>query len=484
MFTDLSLDMSAELALELYRIGCLKFDGPYTLKSGIQSPYYVDLRLLVSHPSLLSSLAEAIHDKTNLLEYELLCGVPYTALPIATALSLHSRIPMLLKRKEAKAYGTKKLIEGEFASGQKVLIIEDLITSGVSILETAEALIQAGLQVAGAVVILDREQGGIENLRAKGIQVFALTTVSEAIEALFASGKVDAVKKQLVLNFTTNPVALPAEVPPPAKALSFEERSRIAVNPCAQALFALMARKKTNLCVSADVTKTSELLALAEAVGPFICCLKTHVDILVDFSLEFVMTLKDLARKFDFMLFEDRKFADIGNTVGFQLEAGPFSITSWADVVNAHVLPGEGLVLSIDQSFKRNSSPMGLLLIAEMSSAGNLFTDSYKSSTFALAEKYRDSVMGFICQSGDFSKSVSRKSMQFVYATPGVQIGKTGDGLGQQYRNPRQAIVQDGCDLIIVGRGVYGSDEPATQALVYQKEAWKAYEESVGIRPE
>lgn len=110
---------------------------------------------------------------------DLICGVPYTALPIATLMSAEYRIPMILKRKEAKDYGTKKLIEGNYSPGKVCLIVEDVVTSGSSILDTALELRKVGLEVNSSVVLIDRMQGGRENLKKHGIQMRAIYTIEE-----------------------------------------------------------------------------------------------------------------------------------------------------------------------------------------------------------------------------------------------------------------------------------------------------------------
>jgi len=189
-----------DLVLRLHDIEAIKF-GSFTLKSGIESPIYIDLRLLISYPILLKAISETIWDLIKHKEFELLCGVPYTALPMATAISLSHNIPMLLRRKEAKAYGTKKMIEGKYNSGQRCIIIEDLITSGSSIVETIEPLKYEGVIVKDVVVLIDREQGGRENLTERNVNLYSVLTMSEILIHLVDEGRIDALMVEKVEKF-------------------------------------------------------------------------------------------------------------------------------------------------------------------------------------------------------------------------------------------------------------------------------------------
>lgn len=127
----------------------------------------------------------------DVFAFDHLCGVPYTALPIATLLAVQAKKSMLMRRKEAKAYGTKKMIEGHYKPGQSCLIIEDVITSGSSVLETVKDLRQEGLKADYAVIILDREQGGSQNLAENNVQIKALFTMTKLIEILVRREKID-----------------------------------------------------------------------------------------------------------------------------------------------------------------------------------------------------------------------------------------------------------------------------------------------------
>lgn len=122
---------SEQLAIDLFNCGCVKF-GNIILKTGKSSPFYIDLRTTISYPSIVKNISELfLKNLMNDLNYDVICGVPYTAIPFATYLSILTNLPMLMKRKEAKSYGTKQLIEGKCIEGQRALIVEDIISSGM-----------------------------------------------------------------------------------------------------------------------------------------------------------------------------------------------------------------------------------------------------------------------------------------------------------------------------------------------------------------
>lgn len=195
--------MTKELILKLYEINAVKF-GEFKLKSGIMSPIYIDLRVTVSYPEILKLVAEAMWEKVENLDFDLLCGVPYTALPIATVISIEHNKPMIMRRKEVKDYGTKKAIEGNFSAGQKVLVVEDLVTSGISVFETIEPLQLEGLEVKDIVVLVDREQGGKKHLEEKGYNLHSVLTISEMLEVLGTENKLSEEMIDKVREFIKN----------------------------------------------------------------------------------------------------------------------------------------------------------------------------------------------------------------------------------------------------------------------------------------
>lgn len=169
-----------DLAKMLFNSGCIKF-GTFTLKSGVVSPVYIDLRAVTAFPMLLKSIAHEYVHLLKQLEFNQLAALPYAGLPIGTAISLNMDVPMLYPRKETKTYGTRACIEGVHSFGETVVIIDDLVTSGASVYEALEKLQSKQLHTKDIVVLIDREGGGAERLTKDG---YALHSVFKFTELL------------------------------------------------------------------------------------------------------------------------------------------------------------------------------------------------------------------------------------------------------------------------------------------------------------
>jgi uridine monophosphate synthetase len=190
--TQLNANLAA-LADGLLSAGCIKF-GEFTLKSGFKSPIYIDLRQIITYPKLLEQIGQAYLPLLKELKFERLAGLPYAAIPIATAISLAGNYPMIYPRKEAKSYGTKAEIEGEYHAGETAVIIDDLATTGGSKFEAIEKLTGAGLVVKDVVVLVDRQSGAKESLEQAGYAMHAALTISALLEYWESNGKVEMEK--------------------------------------------------------------------------------------------------------------------------------------------------------------------------------------------------------------------------------------------------------------------------------------------------
>ncbi len=165
----------------LLSMGCVQF-GEFTLKSGLVSPIYIDLRRLVGFPGWMTQVAAAYIRQLKTLEFDRIAGLPYAALPIATAVSLQGNYPMIYPRKSTKDYGTAADVEGIYHPGETVAVIDDLATTGGSKFEAIEKLTAVGLVVHDVIVLIDRESGAKEALESEGFRMHALFTLTQLLD--------------------------------------------------------------------------------------------------------------------------------------------------------------------------------------------------------------------------------------------------------------------------------------------------------------
>lgn len=228
-----------------------------------------------------------------------------------------------------------------------------------------------------------------------------------------------------------------------------------------------MHHKQTNVAVAADFTESQKILELADAIGPSICILKLHVDIIQDFSWNFIERLKEIAQKHQFLLCEDRKFADIGTIAQAQYKGGMYRICEWADIIIAHVITGKSCIEALAQV----GIPLqkGIFLIAQLSTADNLIDAEYTKAVKKIASEYPEFVVGFIAQTG------CSDNPHFLQVTPGISNMHQTRAHGQHYISIKQAIEENHSDIIIVGRDICQAKNPHQIAEEYRKEAWPLY---------
>lgn len=189
-----------KLVDDLFVIQALRF-GEFRLKSGVLSPFYVDLRGIIAHPPILQAVALRILDVLRPIRLDRIAGIPYAGLPIATAVALAGNLPMLYARKELKDHGTRRAIEGTYAPGEVVVLIDDVITDGASKFEAAAPFLEAGLVVKDFVIFLDREQGGTDRLREKGYALHSALRISDVLAHLQEAGRLAPDQYQRCLDF-------------------------------------------------------------------------------------------------------------------------------------------------------------------------------------------------------------------------------------------------------------------------------------------
>ena len=247
--------------------------------------------------------------------------------------------------------------------------------------------------------------------------------------------------------------------------------------PMARTYMEVAIRKKSLVCLAADRSTMAELNQLIDDVGAHLAALKTHVDLVDDWTPEAWSAFCSKAAAADLLIFEDRKFADIGGISRKQM-AGIYDIRTWADLVTAHLISGPDIVDGLQAGWNDVGRSGGVLLLAQMSSRGNLLEPKYTSQVVELGRTH-PGVFGFI---GNGSRPNELKLLRKAVGdgkliwTPGVNLA-VGDGeMGQRYGDPHEAVLA-GSDCIIVGSGIHKADDPAVQAEAYAKASWSALHE-------
>jgi uridine monophosphate synthetase len=450
--------------LDLFDIGAVKF-GTFKLKSGIISPFYLDFREIVSYPEIMNDLATLIAESVKTIECDQVSGIPYTALPIATLVSQKMRKPLIYARKEVKSYGTGKKVEGQFKTGDRCLVIDDVMSTGESKIEAAKVFAASGLSIAAFVVVVDRSFAGKNIIEANGYKYAALYTIADVTDILLRNNRLDEQKVRDVHQFLQNP--------PQAKSLpGLRQRKSTESNPSAAKLIDRMLEKKSNIVASIDISDNDQFLAVAKAVAPHVVMIKTHMDVMQRFDDAFLNALLTIAKNQRLFIFEDRKFADIGNTVRMQFHEGIYKIADWADYITVHGVAGPGILAGLFGEQQKTKT--GGFLLARMSAKDNLIDNAYTEKVLAMGIKH-PAVTGYIghgLNREDIRKFRASIPGHQLLAMPGVQLKAGGDELGQQYLSVEEAML-GGADLLIVGRGIYRSSDPAAAAEEYKNAAWQ-----------
>lgn len=451
-----------EFIIKLNKINAIKF-GSFTLKSGIISPFYINLREIISYPNILKELSKLLIDEIiKNKSFDIISGVPYTALPISSVISTLINKPMIYKRKEDKAYGLRNSIVGNFDKGNTCLLIEDLITTGESILETIESLEKEGIEVKDTVVIIDRSSDDGKALKDRGYKLHSLLTLNEITSTLKKYNHLSESKENEIIEFLAS-----------LKNKKANNNIKNINNPLTKKLIGKMNKKESNLILSLDVEDSKTFFSILDKVKNEIVMLKTHIDIIKDFNIDFIKKLKDYSLKYDFMIFEDRKFADIGNTVRKQYQSGIYNISDWADFVTVHLIAGESILNGLFDNISERSS----FLLARMSAKNNLITENYSRRVIDIGIRNEKVVSGFIGHGhneDDLKRFRNKIPYNFLLLTPGVKLDSKSDALGQSYLTPDKAI-RGGADCIIVGRGIIASKNPIDTAKKYREIAWNEY---------
>ena len=179
----------ANLILQLFDIGCITFEETVQA-SGQIFPYYIDLRRIISNPQVFDAVIGTYAEILQDLKFDRIAGIPYGSLPTASGLALRLNFPLIFPRKEVKAYGARRLIEGNYEAGETIVVVDDILISGKSAIEGAQKIESCGLKVCDIVVFIDHESGVCDRLQKSGYSPHAVLKISEINETLYQSGRI------------------------------------------------------------------------------------------------------------------------------------------------------------------------------------------------------------------------------------------------------------------------------------------------------
>ena len=415
--------------------------GDFKLKSGIKSNIYIDLRKVISFPKLHKEICNKIMEKIN-PDIDLICGTPYGAVSYASYISINSDIPMIFLRKEQKNHGTKKMIEGNYETNSKVVLIEDVTTTGSSIFETVNILEKHGLKVSQIITIISRHDNKTLYYNNKLIEyLYHVNDINGFNNSLIGKETCKILTNKLQSNTPVNEFlfnSLESEMIWPQSLIKNNKKS----------LKTIIKEKNTKICLAADVYKMDDLFNLINQVGHDICILKLHCDLIDNFYSNYnenIEILTELKKKYNFKIWEDRKLADIGSVMMRQISI----LSKWVDIISIHPISGEKGIEKITN--------MEIILILEMSTEGHLMNEEYQKNVLKIAEN-NNNVLGVVSQ-----HKVSDKLMHFV---PGISLNDKKDNLGQTYSNP---LNKNFADVYVIGRGIYLSENPKQEVIKYKK---------------
>lgn len=368
-----------QLILDLFESNCIQF-GKFTLKSRVVSPIYIDFKGVVGYPNIVKNIVNLFGERmTELnLNYTRLCGVPYGGIVFTSLLSQTTGKPMLIVRKEAKKYGMKKLIEGEYYNGESVVLVEDIISTGKSILEFAVKLTRQKLKITDILVICDRRLHHQNDLN--DYKIHSLFTIHDLLTILYKNEKITRETFLEVYSFIidSSPVKNTRDITFIRE--NFDTPMKLKISQ-------KIISKKSNICFSYFETDFFKLLDIAGRIGASIAILIYNSSIITDFNTERAILLKKLANEKNFALFDHLLLGNKTEILEKQLQTAGLI----ADIVSVSQDYGEANS-AIKVVNKKNRINTGIVF-----NIPNELTDNERLQLYNRGNDYPDNLIGFYC---------------------------------------------------------------------------------------
>ena len=408
---------------KLFSIEAIK-TGNFILKSGKTSNLYFDMRIIMSYPNIFNHIMQYFLLKYPdfLTDIDIITGIHFGGLPLANYISHKWNIPQIYIRDNIKNYGLSKVIEGTYNTSDRLLLIDDVMTSGGSIKDKIPIIEENNINLNKILVILDRS----ENI---------------TIDKLYSVFTLDDINK-FMINMYSN---------------------RYYDNLLSNKLYNLAFLKKSNIILSCDLDEMDKIFELIDKVHHNIIGIKIHIDLIKNITDKDIEKLNHIKEKYQIIIIEDRKVADIGFIVVKQLQ-GTHKINEWANYITAHPITGHEMFKAINDAYPN----LGIIMVSELSTKNNLISPEYIANSI----KMINNIAGIVSQSKIYDYI---HPFQCPTLSPGINLEIKGDNYGQQYKKANSRDLYNMGLFHIVGRGIYENDDPLEASLKYKKSGMKYF---------
>ena len=458
-----------QIIKKLYSEGIFTLDD-IVLKSGKKSPYYCDFRLLISKPELYQEVVEFIcaYLETLSVEYQHLGSVPIGSLPFTTSVANRLNQSFVIPRGEKKNYGKKCSMEGSLNVGDTVLVLEDVITTGASVMEAVEIIKNNGGVVKDIVCIFDREEEGEPVIKGNDINFHSVFCLSDLIKVLESEQMTDNLhlEKLKFHNEKYKKIQVDLHIENTEEFKRNERKEKLSRNyqelvgnDFNNRLLNIIKSKQTSVCLSLDTGSWNKGRSILESCAPYICMVKLHLDLLTDWNNTATQEILDMSKTHNFLILEDSKLDDVPNIVESQVYGGLHSFGNWVDAVTVNTVNFVSTNNALYRSAKKNrsdavSKDLTCIPVGQYNTKDSMVTKDYSNDfkNRLLEEKDTRFQTRTIIQ-----QNLYKTDNQFLRMTPGV-IEVDEDIIFNEdrdrYRSIESAMMRDRNHVVIIGSNI------------------------------
>ncbi len=470
------------ILVEFYKKKILEI-GDFNLKSGINSPYYFDFRKIYAYPEICETLCKFIYRKYegHLEKADRIAGVPLGAIPLATHISKLAKKPLIIPRNNIKTYGNKKEIEGIMEVGDEVILFEDTITTGKSLLATIKLIEKNGGQVELIIIVFNREEGGVEMLEALGYKVKILYNVVDVIDKLFEDRIIDDYLNEKITNYVAlkknELIKTISKMEKREDEGPQEDTDPIFNHPLRVATLKLAIDKQTIICLSLDCTTWAECKDIIRKCGKYILMVRTRVELYSDIDdiADFAKEIMQLADEYKFLIFEDAKYGDGTNICWLKMTKGKFRPNDWATFVSIHGLTSASVLQYYKDKYNESQTykpRLNFCLVMQTNNLNSLSNSEYTAKCMEIARSYNEYVPFVMCNACMNLGGVIKITDGVYDVIDNINLDLEG---GCKYKSIEQAIIDENNHIVIVADGILNAPDVEEAAAKYARISWEHF---------